>query len=106
MTDQDEFLNGALKMETLLTPHELLELLHRIEQEAGRKRIRRWGPRTLDLDIIFYDDLVAEMDALCIPHVEMHKRAFVLEPLHEIAPYKRHPVYGKTVREMLEDLRK
>ena len=77
-----------------------------IEKEAGRERIIHWGPRTLDLDIIFYDDLVAETDALCIPHVEMHKRAFVLEPLHEIAPYKRHPVYGKTVREMLEDLRK
>ena len=56
--------------------------------------------------LYFIDDLVAETDTLCIPHVEMHKRAFVLEPLHEIAPYKRHPVYGKTVREMLEDLRK
>ena len=64
VTDQDEFLNGALKMETLLTPHELLELLHRIEQEAGRKRIRRWGPRTLDLDIIFYGDQIIEEDAV------------------------------------------
>ena len=82
MTDQDEFLNGALKMETLLTPHELLELLHRIEQEAGRKRIRRWGPRTLDLDILLYDDIVLEEDDLCIPHVEMHKRSFVLCQKH------------------------
>ena len=106
VTDQPDFLNGCLKLSTLLYPEELLKELNRIEKEAGRERIIHWGPRTLDLDIIFYDDLVAETDALCIPHVEMHKRAFVLEPLHEIAPYKRHPVYGKTVREMLEDLRK
>lgn len=106
VTDQPDFLNGCLRLRTLLYPEELLKELNRIEKEAGRERIIHWGPRTLDLDIIFYDDLVAETDALCIPHVEMHKRAFVLEPLHEIAPYKRHPVYGKTVREMLEDLRK
>ena len=106
VTDQPDFLNGCLKLSTLLYPEELLKELNRIEKEAGRERIIHWGPRTLDLDIIFYDDLVVETDTLCIPHVEMHKRAFVLEPLHEIAPYKRHPVYGKTVREMLEDLRK
>ena len=104
VTDQADFLNGCLKMETLLYPRELLEEMNRIEKEAGRERIVHWGPRTLDLDLIFYDDLVVEEDDLCIPHVEMHKRKFVLEPLAEIAPYKRHPVYGKTVREMLEDL--
>ena len=97
VTDQPDFLNGCLELSTLLYPEELLKELNRIEKEAGRERIIHWGPRTLDLDIIFYDDLVAETDALCIPHVEMHKRAFVLEPLHEIAPYKRHPVYGKRV---------
>ena len=59
---------------------------------------------TLDLDIIFYDDLISQEDDLCIPHVEMHKRSFVLEPLEEIAPYKRHPGNGKTVRQMLEEL--
>lgn len=104
MVEQDDFLNACLELRTLLTPSELLEELHGIEQSAGRERIIHWGPRTLDLDIIFYDDLVLEMDELCIPHVEMHKRKFVLEPLCEIAPYKRHPVYGKTVREMLEEL--
>ena len=104
MTEQDEFLNGVLEMETLLTPQELLAQLHRIEAEANRERILRWGPRTLDLDILLYDDIVLEEDDLCIPHVEMHKRSFVLEPLAEIAPYKRHPVYGKTVREMLEEI--
>ncbi|MBM6751934.1 2-amino-4-hydroxy-6-hydroxymethyldihydropteridine diphosphokinase [Mediterraneibacter glycyrrhizinilyticus] len=104
VTDQADFLNGCLKMETLLYPQELLGKLHCIEQEAGRERIIHWGPRTLDLDLIFYDDLICEDDDLCIPHVEMHKRKFVLEPLAEIAPYKRHPVYGKTVKEMLAEL--
>lgn len=104
MVEQDDFLNACLKLWTLMTPEELLEELHKIEQGAGRERIIHWGPRTLDLDIIFYDDLVMEKEELCIPHVEMHKRKFVLEPLHEIAPYKRHPVYGKTVREMLQEL--
>ena len=78
--------------------------LNRIEAEAGRERRIHWGPRTLDLDIIFYDDRIVEESGLCIPHVDMHKRKFVLEPLAQIAPYKRHPVYGKTVKEMLEDL--
>ena len=102
--EQDDFLNGCLKLRTLLYPKELLSELNRIEKEAGRERIIHWGPRTLDLDIIFYDDLICEDDDLCIPHVEMHKRDFVLRPLEEIAPYKRHPANGKTVREMLEEL--
>ena len=104
VTDQDNFLNGCLELETLLTPEELLKELNRIEAEAGRERRIHWGPRTLDLDIIFYDDRIVEESGLCIPHVDMHKRKFVLEPLAQIAPYKRHPVYGKTVKEMLEDL--
>lgn len=104
MTEQDCFLNACLKLETLLTPTELLDELHRIEAEAGRERLIHWGPRTLDLDIIFYDDLIYADQKLCIPHVEMHKRQFVLEPLHEIAPYYHHPATGKTVHEMLEAL--
>lgn len=104
VTDQPDFLNACLKMRTLLYPEELLKELNRIEKEAGRERIIHWGPRTLDLDILLYDDIVLEEDDLCIPHVEMHKRSFVLEPLAEIAPYKRHPVYGKTVREMLGEI--
>lgn len=104
VTDQADFLNGCLEMETLMYPHELLDELHRIEKEAGRERIIRWGPRTLDLDIIFYDDMIQQDDDLCIPHVEMHKREFVLKPLCGIAPYKRHPVTGKTVKEMLDEV--
>lgn len=99
--EQDVFLNGALKLRTLLTPYELLERLHELEQEAKRERLVHWGPRTLDLDILLYDDLVLEDEELCIPHVDMQNRDFVLRPMAEIAPYKRHSVYGKTMKEML-----
>ena len=104
VTDQDEFLNGAMKIRTLLTPFELLKRLHEIEQEAGRERIIRWGPRTLDLDILLYDDLILDDEELHIPHIEMYKRDFVLKPLCQIAPYVRHPMYNRTVQELLEAL--
>ena len=104
VTDQDDFLNGCLMLRTLLTPRELLDVLHKIEQEAGRERIIRWGPRTLDLDIIFYDDLIIEEDDLCIPHADMHRRDFVLKPLLEIAPYKHHPCSRRTVQELCQEL--
>lgn len=104
VTDQDVFLNGCLELRTLMTPQELLDELHVIEQDAGRERKIRWGPRTLDLDIIFYDDMIIQESELCIPHVDMHNRDFVLRPLEQIAPYKRHPGSGKTVREMLQEL--
>ena len=104
VVEQDEFLNGCLEVETLLTPHELLGLLHDIENNAGRIRKERWGPRTLDLDIIFYDDLVISDCDLRIPHADMHNRRFVLEPLKEISPNKLHPVLMKTVAELLDEL--
>lgn len=104
VTEQDDFLNGVLKLRTLLTPQELLTRLHEIEQTAKRERTIRWGPRTLDLDILLYDDLVLDEEDLHIPHIEMHKRDFVLGPLCQIAPYVRHPVCGKTVKELLDVL--
>lgn len=102
--EQEDFLNGALELETLLRPEELLEVLHEIENEAGRERTVRWGPRTLDLDILFFDKLTYESDTLIIPHVDLTNRSFVLKPLAQIAPYLRHPVTGKTVQELLESL--
>ncbi|MDE6924507.1 MAG: 2-amino-4-hydroxy-6-hydroxymethyldihydropteridine diphosphokinase [Acetatifactor sp.] len=102
--EQDDFLNGTLEIETLLTPHELLDALHEIEAAADRVREVRWGPRTLDLDIIFYDKLVYEDDALVIPHQDMENRRFVLEPLSALAPNYRHPVLGKTVVQLLNAL--
>ena len=104
--EQDTFMNGVLCMETLAEPYELLDLLHEIEKKAQRERKIHWGPRTLDLDILLYDDLVMGEDELCIPHVDMKNREFVLAPMVEIAPYKHHPVYGLTMMEMLDELKK
>ncbi|MDO4336637.1 MAG: 2-amino-4-hydroxy-6-hydroxymethyldihydropteridine diphosphokinase [Eubacteriales bacterium] len=102
--EQDDFLNGALELRTMLEPEELLDALHEIEQEANRVREIHWGPRTLDLDILMYDDLVLDTPDLHIPHVEMHLRDFVLIPMAEIAPWKRHPLTGETVEEMRKKL--
>lgn len=102
---QDDFLNGALELRTTLEPEALLDALHKIEQEAHRVRDVRWGPRTLDLDILLYDDLVMDTPELHIPHVEMLLRDFVLIPLAEIAPWKRHPLTGETMTAALEKLR-
>lgn len=101
---QEDFLNGAVALETLLTPTELLSLLHEIEAAAGRERVVRWGPRTLDLDILFYDKLVYEDDDLIIPHIDMENREFVLCPLSQLAPNFRHPVLGKTITQLLSML--
>ena len=103
--EQDCFLNGAIALETLLPPQELLEALHAIEAAGGRERVVHWGPRTLDLDIIFYDDLVMDTEDLIIPHIDMQHRAFVLEPLVTLCPGKVHPVLRKTVKQMLADLK-
>jgi len=99
--EQEDFVNGALEIWTLFFPNELLEVLHKIEAEAKRERLVHWGPRTLDLDIIFYDKMVYEDEKLIVPHVDMQNRYFVLKPLSELAPNFRHPIFGKTVSEML-----
>lgn len=103
--EQDDFLNGALELETLQTPEELLETVLSIEKDTGRERLVHWGPRTLDIDILFYDDEIIMTENLKVPHVEIPKRTFVLEPLASIAPYYMHPVYHRSVLEMLETLR-
>ncbi|MBQ1489120.1 MAG: 2-amino-4-hydroxy-6-hydroxymethyldihydropteridine diphosphokinase [Lachnospiraceae bacterium] len=103
--DQDNYINSAFCMNTLYSPLELLTRLQEEEKNAGRERNLKWGPRTLDLDILYYDDLIMERDHLRIPHVDMANRDFVLLPLSEIAPYKRHPILGLTTLEMLSRLK-
>mgnify|MGYP003290497374 CR=1 FL=1 len=104
--EQDDFLNGAVCIETLYTPEELLDFTASIEAEAKRERIVHWGPRTLDLDILFYDDVIMHTDSLTVPHKELHKRLFVLEPMSGIAPYFCHPIYRRTMSDMFEELKK
>lgn len=102
--EQDEFLNGAVELETLYTPSELLHLLQSIEKKAGRERKIHWGPRTLDLDILFYEDFISDAKELTVPHPDMQNREFVLRPLNELCPYYMHPVFHKSVGQMLEEL--
>lgn len=101
---QPPFLNGAIELETLLSPYELLAVIHRIEAEAGRERTIHWGPRTLDIDILLYDDCIFEKEELMIPHPDMANRMFVLEPLAKLCPGKVHPVTGKTIWQMKREL--
>lgn len=102
--EQDVFLNGVMKIETLLPADELLQILQKVEEHAGRERKIHWGPRTLDLDIIFYDDDIISEDDLIVPHPDMKNRDFVLKPLMQIAPYKLHPVYRKTISDIYAEL--
>ena len=97
---QDDYLNGCMEIETLYDPFELLAFLNKTEAEADRVRKEKWGPRTLDLDIIFYNNEVIQTEKLTVPHPLMQDRLFVLEPLAQIAPHKVHPVLGKTVTEL------
>ncbi len=103
--EQKDFYNGVIQIETIYEPMELLRFLQSVEKAQGRDREHavHWGPRTLDLDILLYDDLVYDSRDLVIPHPEMAKRDFVLLPLAELAPYVRHPLSGKTIREMAQD---
>ncbi|OGW70883.1 MAG: 2-amino-4-hydroxy-6-hydroxymethyldihydropteridine diphosphokinase [Nitrospirae bacterium RIFOXYC2_FULL_44_7] len=103
--DQPKFINMAVEAETDKEHEELLRILKEIEKEIGRTETVKWGPRVIDLDILFYDDLILKIPGLEIPHPLLHERDFVLKPLCKIAPYKKHPVTGKTVKEMLENLK-
>lgn len=104
--EQEEFLNCAIEINTILSSRELLEKMQGIEKEMKRERIVKWGPRIIDLDIIFFNDEVNNEEDLVIPHPRMEDREFVLEPLNEIAPNMLHPLLGKRVWRLLEDLKK
>jgi 2-amino-4-hydroxy-6-hydroxymethyldihydropteridine diphosphokinase len=100
-TDQADFLNQVLLLETNLPPRALLEAILSIEEKGGRIRTIKNAPRTIDIDILFYNQLVLNEPGLTIPHPRISERRFVLEPLNEISPAFRHPVLGKTIHELL-----
>ena len=103
--DQPYFINCVIKIETELSPSRLLASLQSVEDKLGRRHEERWGPRVIDLDIIFYNDLVIETEELTIPHPRAHLRRFVLLPLSEIAPEKVHPVLKVTASNFLNELK-
>ena len=104
--EQEDFLNGVIMLETLYTPQMLLQKLHEIENDHHRERKVHWGPRTLDLDILLYENCVMYTEELIIPHADMQNRSFVLKPLAQIAPYERHPLLGQTAGQMYDELMK
>ncbi|MCK4846554.1 MAG: 2-amino-4-hydroxy-6-hydroxymethyldihydropteridine diphosphokinase [Deltaproteobacteria bacterium] len=101
---QADFINGVIEIETELTAEELLKALKAIEVDMGRVKAAHWGPRVIDLDIIFYGNEIIDEDDLKVPHPYMHERGFVLVPLMDIAPEMIHPKNGKSVRELLDKL--
>ncbi|KGX85503.1 2-amino-4-hydroxy-6-hydroxymethyldihydropteridine diphosphokinase [Pontibacillus litoralis] len=103
-TNQDDFLNGVVKVETTLSPVDLLAYCQTIESTLGRERRVRWGPRTIDLDILLYNQANMQTEKLTVPHPRMHERAFVLVPLNDIGSTVYLPNYDKTVQELLLSL--
>ncbi len=99
--DQPWFINGVVLCETDLSPEDLLGVIHQIEKDFGRNRQVRWGPRTLDLDLLSFGDREISLSSLTIPHPRLHERRFVLEPLLEIAPEWVHPTLSISARELL-----
>jgi 2-amino-4-hydroxy-6-hydroxymethyldihydropteridine diphosphokinase len=103
-TSQDWFVNGVLEVRTTFTAQQLIKALQWVEQTLGRVRTEKWGPRTIDIDILLYGQEIIGTGDLVIPHPEMHKRRFVLVPMNEIAPYVIHPLYGVSMKGLLDRL--
>ena len=102
--DQDQFVNCVFEINTLQTPSELMDTLLEVEKDFKRDRIIRWGPRTLDLDIIFYNDIISYDEHILIPHPRAHERQFVMKPMCDINPYYVHPIYRKRVMDISSEL--
>ena len=105
-TNQPDFINMAVEVDTNLTPLDLLETVLGIEHELGRVRTEIWGPRSIDIDVLLYEDLELKLTDLKVPHPEMHLRSFVIDPLYEIAPKREHPTFHMTVEKIKEQLDK
>ncbi|WP_029520350.1 2-amino-4-hydroxy-6-hydroxymethyldihydropteridine diphosphokinase [Persephonella sp. IF05-L8] len=103
--NQPDFLNTAISGYTDLSPEELLGFVKHIEKQIGRKKRFRWGPREIDIDILFYGNLVLEKENLIIPHPRIHERDFVLKPLCDLEPEFIHPVLKKPLKELLNNLK-
>ena len=101
--DQPSYLNAAVEIQTSLDPYKLLDVIHDSENALGRERDVDWGPRTIDIDILLYDDLIISDDKLQVPHPLMHERVFVLRPLAEIAPNAVHPALERTIASLYEE---
>ena len=102
--DQDQFVNCVFEINTLQTQSELMDTLLEVEKDFKRERIIRWGPRTLDLDIIFYNDIISYDEHILIPHPRAHERQFVMKPMCDINPYYVHPIYRKRVMDISSEL--
>ena len=102
--DQDQFVNCVFEINTLQTPSELMDTLLEVEKDFKRERIIRWGPRTLDLDIIFHNDIISYDEHILIPHPRAHERQFVMKPMCDINPYYVHPIYRKRVMDISSEL--
>lgn len=102
-TDQPAFLNQVLEVQTTLSPEQVLQTINQIEQDLGRIRHEHWGARVIDIDILFYDELVLQSQRLTIPHPQLHLRRFTLLPLGEIAPHMQHPVLHMQVTQLLQN---
>lgn len=102
--EQDDFINAVIKIETSLSPLNLLSILQSVEKKLGKKKNGKWGPRTIDLDILFYNNQTLESPQLTIPHPLLHQRGFVLIPLKEIDHHLIHPLFNQTVSQLVDRL--
>ena len=101
--NQNNYLNQVLELRSKFLADEVLQKILEIEDKIGRIRNEKWGERIIDIDILFYNDLIVEREGLCIPHIHLHNRKFVLIPLHEISPNFVHPKYNKNINELMRE---